>query len=235
MIPLSTQPVTKKRVLLRLSTLCITFLALLIALYAVTYLLGFPFQLNSIVNARPLDFLAVKGTLAHQLLWKTAFTIHLVGGSLGLVLGAFLFFSGLYQATTHRFLGTIYTMAILCSSVAGLYLSYYASVSPMGIFGFFLTDIGWFGCTWLGVRAVSQNELLSHKRWFLRSYAFTLIVVSFRILFQLFFNGFHWNFDIAYVTSIWLSLGLNSSIGELIIWKTYRYEDSAPTNFSRSR
>lgn len=110
---------------------------------------------------------------------------------------------------------------MLLSSTAGLYLSYFASVSLIGVIGFFITDICWFGSTWLGVQAVRRKDKVNHKKWFLRSFSFALIVVSFRILFQLFFNALQYSFNTSYVLGIWLSLSLNVVVAELIIRRKY--------------
>lgn len=206
---------------MRLAITFMVVLALLVALYGVTYLLGTPFKLSVVLPTRKLNFLALKGPLAQSLLWRTAFAIHLIGGSIGLVLGAVQFFYRFNNAYTHRVVGSCYALALLSSSTAGLYLSYFASVSRLGIIGFFVTDIGWLVSTWLGVQAVRRKNWQRHKIWFLRSYAFTLVVVSFRILFQVFFNGLRLDFDLAYTLGIWLSLGLNILVAEIIIRRKF--------------
>ncbi len=221
MFLLSSYQTSKKSIVIRLSSIFIVVMALVIALYGVTYLIKSPFELSDILPVRKLNFLVLKGALAKSLLWKTGFTIHVIGGSIGLVLGSFQFFYRSKNALMHRIAGTCYASAILCSSTAGLYLSYFASVSRMGIICFFVTDICWFVNTWLGVQAVRRKDKTNHKKWFLRSFSFTLVVVSFRILFQVFFNGQQYDFNTSYVLGIWLSLSFNIVVTEFIIFKKY--------------
>ena len=141
------------------------------------------------------------------------------------MLGAWQFFPSFRcrYKRFHRMAGSGYAVAILMSSLAGLYLCYFASVSIMGIVGFYLTNLLWLGSTVLAVRAVLRKDISSHQRWFIRSYAFTLVVVSFRLFYQLFYSVLGYDFDRAYVLGIWLSVPLNMMIAEVIVRRIQIY------------
>jgi len=56
---------------------------------------------------------------------------------------------------------------------------------PIAKFGFGFLGIGWFTTTWFAYTSARAKNILSHRRWMIRSYALTLAVVSIRPLFSM--------------------------------------------------
>ena len=88
--------------------------------------------------------------------------------------------------------------------------------------GFFVLAILWIGTTIAGWREIRRGRRLEHARWMVRSYAFALSAVHFRVaqtaLYLLGVFG-----DDAYVAAIWISAIASAMQGEVLAAQIVRF------------
>lgn len=115
--------------------------------------------------------------------WITILYIHIILGTVALVLGPLQFNKKLRQKNKqlHKNIGKIYVGSILIAFLAGLYLSYYGTGGLTGVIGFYSLEFAWVIPTLVGYLKIRKKDIKSHQEWMLRSYAVTLTFVSFRI------------------------------------------------------
>lgn len=113
----------------------------------------------------------------------TATFLHLSGGLIALVVGAFQVNSGLrtQYLSLHRVLGRIYVVAVLVGGVAGLVLAVGSFGGLAAHFGFGLLAVCWIVTTLTAYGHIRAGNVAAHRAWMLRSYALTLAGVSLRV------------------------------------------------------
>lgn len=153
--------------------------------------------------------------------WVYILYLHIAGGSIAFVTGPFQFFRKPVgkKAKWHRKIGYAYVCSIIAASVAGAYLSYYATGGPIAGFGFLALDIAWLATTIIAMRKVLQKKFIDHQEWMLRSYAVTFAFVSFRVLSVLLLLFAHMPIQSAAKICAWLCWILNLGAAE---WMIYR-------------
>ncbi len=104
-----------------------------------------------------------------------------------LIIGIIAFSKRLRNASLkwHRWIGTTYCICIWISAALGIMLAIANVHGPIAKFGFGFLGIGWFTTTWFAYTSARAKNILSHRRWMIRSYALTLAVVSIRPLFSM--------------------------------------------------
>ncbi len=162
-------------------------------------------------------FIAEKGSLGTDALWRASFYTHISGGLVCLVAGPIALWVGTRRL--HRSVGKVYALAVLgWAGPSGFVLSFFAKGGLAGQSGFLLLTLLWFAATWIGVRAAMTRRLDEHRRWMLRSYALALSAIFFRII-QTGFYFVAMADDANYVASLWLSLVASLVVGE---WLAHR-------------
>ncbi len=112
-----------------------------------------------------------------------AISLHLAGGIVALVLGAFQVNSRLRSRflSIHRWSGRVYVFAAVVGGVAGFTLALHSFGGLVTHFGFGLMAICWVVATLNAYRHIRRGDLIAHRAWMLRSYALTLAAVTLRI------------------------------------------------------
>lgn len=163
-------------------------------------------------------FLAEKGETASDLLWRSAFYVHVAAGMACLAVGPLLFWNMLPRRCPglHRVLGRLYAVTVLgCAGPSGLYMAFQAKGGAIGTVGFLVLGLLWWVQTARGVLDAVARRFAEHRRWMWRSYATALSAVFFRV-FQLAIEPLGVAYDANYLISLWLSLAASVAVGE---WK----------------
>ncbi|WP_020568815.1 DUF2306 domain-containing protein [Neolewinella persica] len=150
----------------------IVFLAIGVSGYSLSY---FDFEVKSL--------LLLKEELIRQRWYQLLFYSHLAGGAVALSLGGFQFSRTLLRKRKmlHRRIGKTYLMAVAWSGSTGLFIAFLAYGGWIAKLGFAGMAIGWLFTSWRGFQTIRAGNVDAHQRWMLRSYAFTLAAVSFRL------------------------------------------------------
>jgi hypothetical protein len=118
----------------------------------------------------------------HGWLW-----LHLGGGAVTLVVGAFQFIARWWRGrpVLHRRLGQVYFVGMLAASAAAVGLIA-TTPAPLSIrIGFAATALAWLTTGLCALRAIHAGRVLHHRAWMVRNYAVTLAPVLFRLMLPL--------------------------------------------------
>jgi hypothetical protein len=129
-------------------------------------------------------FLLTKTEEVRYSIYLPAFYIHIITGSLVLILGAFQLNQGIHTRYRqwHRTAGKVYLFTVLIfTAPSGLVMSFYANGGVVAKIGFALLAILWWIFTWYGFRYATNRNWNSHRKFMLRSYALTFSAVTLRL------------------------------------------------------
>ncbi|TDR20589.1 putative membrane protein [Marinicella litoralis] len=153
----------------RISWVLMTLLALGVAGYAMMNLL-----LPSFRNPFVQQIFALS---------PSAISLHLFGGSVAMIVGAFQLNSKLRARyiVMHRWLGRVYVLAVAIGGVAGFILALNSFGGMTTHLGFGLMAVCWLATTLMAYWHIRQGNVRAHRDWMLRSYALTLAGVTLRV------------------------------------------------------
>ncbi len=111
-----------------------------------------------------------------------AAAVHFGVGGLVLLIGPFQFLPGLRakRPALHRWIGRVYVAGCLASGVAALVLSPHVHTGLVAQGGFTLLALGWIVTTSVAFVFALRRRFAEHRRWMIRSFAFTLAAVTLR-------------------------------------------------------
>lgn len=166
-------------------------------------------------------FLKLKQDLLHNLTWKVAFYLHLIGGAAAVLSGTALFFTDWIKPSSkiHKILGKIYFISIMfIGGPTGLYLGFYAEAGYLATIGFIGMSTAWMVPTFMSVYKVTNGDVEGHHKWMIRSYAMTLAGVTLRIMTPFGIHALGWSYDTTFVITAYLPWMLNLGIAEMVIF-----------------
>lgn len=171
------------------------------------------------------NFLAKKQEVVHDLLWRTAFYIHITGGMLAIITGPFQFVKKLRNKflNFHRFLGKIYIVSILIlAAPSGLLMAFYAEGGTIAVIGFFVMAVLWMITTYKAYQTIKKKDIFGHQKWMYRSFALTFAAVTLR-LYVPFASAILGISDfIVEASSAWVSWLPNLVMAEILLLKTVK-------------
>jgi hypothetical protein len=110
--------------------------------------------------------------------------MHLIGGSLALLMGPFQLWSGLRRRHMHihRWTGRLYIAGVVLAAFGSFTL---AVRSPIGVAwsaGLIVLATTWLAVTSMALLTALYRQIAAHREWMLRSYVLTFSFVIFRAL-----------------------------------------------------
>jgi len=139
-------------------------------------------------------------------LWNTGFYAHILLGGVALLVGWIQFNKRIRKKHIkfHRQIGLIYFIAVMISSLAGIYIGYYATGGPIAKSGFIILGIIWFSTTLGAFLAIKNRNILRHQQLMIYSYAACFAAVTLRIWLPLLISWHQGDFIPAYRIVAWL-------------------------------
>ncbi len=165
------------------------------------------------------EFLATKQDVIHNDAWRLAFYVHVFSSIFILLAGFPQFFRASFQRNLkiHRLLGKVYIFLILfASGPAGLLMAFYANGGFWTKLGFVILGVGWLVFTYLAYHHIRNKNLVQHRNFMIRSYAFTLSALTLRG-WMFVFSWFYMDYYLSYLIVAWLSWSANLLVAEIII------------------
>lgn len=138
-------------------------------------------------------------------LWNTAFYIHIIFGGLALLVG-WTQFSAIIRnnkLALHRTLGKVYVTCVCLSSVAAIYISFFATGGLVPAMGFFSLGVVWLSTTLMAYVSIRNLQIVKHQKMMTYSYAACFAAVTLRIWLPLLIS-ITGNFITAYSIVAWL-------------------------------
>lgn len=170
---------------------------------------------------RRFGLLGTKSTaLLENVSWNSAFYMHIIAGGIALLIG-WIQFSAAFRnkyLTLHKTIGKIYIISVLLSSVAGMYIAFYATGGWVTSLAFITLDVIWFYATTMAFIAVKKGEINKHQNFMIYSYAATFGAVTLRIWLPL-TTLLLGNFFKAYPIAAWLAFIPNMIAAYFIVKK----------------
>lgn len=115
--------------------------------------------------------------------------IHIVGGTVALLLGPFQFWTGfkMRRPQLHRMLGYGYCLGILLGGASSFVLAIRSSIPDFG-FALFFLGVAWWHTLGMALVAIRNRRFDAHRDWMIRTYVVTFGFVTFRYVveFQVF-------------------------------------------------
>ncbi len=171
-------------------------LAIIIGLYP-----GIYFLIN-----RKFGLLSSKSVeLLTNTLWNVGFYTHIILGGIALLIGWTQFSSKmrLKNLTLHKQIGKIYLIMVMFSSVAGIYIGFYATGGFASSLGFICLGVIWFYTTLKAYLHIKNKQIELHQKMMIYSYAACFSAVTLRIWLPLLVWAYG-DFVKAYVIVAWL-------------------------------
>jgi len=159
--------------------------------------------------------------LLADLCWNTAFYTHIALAGLALLIG-WIQFSASFRArnlSLHRLVGKIYVGSALLSSIAGIYIGFFATGGFVSGLGFILLGIIWFYTTLMAYLNIREKKIAAHQKMMIYSYAACFAGAALRLWLPLliYLTG---DFIIAYKIVAWLCWVPNLVLANTIIRRT---------------
>jgi uncharacterized membrane protein len=151
----------------------LAFFSLAIAMFALSY-----FFVEST------GFLSLKSTeLRNSAAWLTPFYLHLSFGALALGTGIFQFYKRFRDKHRmfHRFLGRIYFISVLISSLTAFIIIVNATGGWITQTGFSLMAIFWLYTGIMAFLKIKGGDVQQHEAWIMRNFALTFGAVTLRV------------------------------------------------------
>jgi uncharacterized membrane protein len=152
-------------------------------------------------------FLLTKAEVVRYSAYLPAFYIHIVTGSIVLMLGVFQLSQWIRSRYTawHRAAGRVYIFVILLlTAPSGFVMALYANGGLPASIAFALLALLWWFFTWKGFQNARHKHWAVHRKFMMRSYALTFAAVTLR-LYSFFFALAGFRGESIYILVAWLS------------------------------
>jgi hypothetical protein len=190
----------------------IAVLATIIGIYPVIYFL----------IDRKFGLLSQKPELIlENTIWNIAFYAHIILGGIALLIGWMQFHQKFRERNPkrHKQIGKLYVLSVFISSLAGIYIGFFATGGIVASLGFISLGIGWFFATILSFIAIKNKQVEKHKIFMFYSYALCFAAVTLRIWLPL-LSFLFGDFITAYKITAWLCWIPNVFLANILIKKS---------------
>lgn len=183
-------------------------LATLIGLYPVIYF--FVDRKFGLLNSKSAELLA-------NIFWNIGFYTHIIFGGIALLTGWIQFNSKIRikYVKLHRNVGMIYLVAVALSSLAGVYIGFFATGGLIASLGFITLGLIWFYTTIKAYFYIKARQIDQHQNMMVYSYAACFAAVTLRIWLPL-LTMICGDFFKAYLIVAWLCWVPNLCVAYLI-------------------
>jgi len=149
--------------------------------------------------------------------WNIGFYTHIILGGIALLIGWTQFSSKIRirNLTLHKQIGKIYLIAVILSSMAGVYIGFFATGGLIASSGFICLGIIWFYTTLQSYLYIKNKQVEQHQKMMIYSYAACFAAVTLRIWLPL-LTLIYGDFAKAYVIVAWLCWIPNLIVASLI-------------------
>jgi uncharacterized membrane protein len=149
--------------------------------------------------------------------WNLGFYTHIILGGLALLIGWTQFSTSFRNKNLqlHRKLGKVYVISVLFSSLAGIYIGFFATGGIISKLGFICLGFVWLSSTLIAYQYIRKGQIERHQKMMIYSYAACLAAVTLRIWLPVLSITFH-NFIVAYTIVAWLCWVPNIIVANII-------------------
>lgn len=158
--------------------------------------------------------------LLSYLPWNLAFYCHIFLGGLALLIGWIQFHKKIRnkRIRLHRTIGKIYVVSAVFSSMAGIFIGFFANGGIISKVGFVCLGLIWFISTLLAFDYIRKGDVINHQKMMIFSYAACFAAVMLRLWLPLLIIIFS-DFILAYRIVAWLCWVPNLIVASFIVRK----------------
>jgi uncharacterized membrane protein len=104
--------------------------------------------------------------LLNNVLWNLSFYTHIIFGGIALLIGWPQFLTRFRQRRplSHQWIGKAYILSVLLSSIAGIYIAFYATGGIISSLGFICLGVIWFYSTLRAYLAIRKGQVDRHRK-----------------------------------------------------------------------
>lgn len=198
-----------KNIINKIGSVIFGALAMLIGLYAFSYLVLD--MSDGLLSQKSQELL-------NNTLWNIGLYGHLTLGGIALFIGWTQFSSKLRKKrmNLHRALGKAYVISVLISGICAVYIGFYATGGMVSSVGFISLGLIWLSSTYLAYTAIKNGNLQTHQNMMIVSYAACFSAVTLRLWLPILIplTG---NFVSAYQIVAWLCWVPNLAVASFLI------------------
>ena len=189
----------------------IVVLAITIGLYPSIYF--FIDRKFGLLNSKSDELLA-------NIFWNMSFYTHIIFGGIALLIGWTQFSARIRSnnLNIHKQIGKIYLIAVILSSIAGIYIGFFATGGLISSLGFISLGIIWFYTTLKAYLYIKHKQIEQHQRMMIYSYAACFAAVTLRLWLPL-LTMLYGDFVKAYLIVAWLCWIPNMIVANIIAKK----------------
>lgn len=168
------------------------------------------------------SFLSFKTNLKRELnlpVWLNVMYVHVAFACIAMASGLVNFsarFLLLYRKL-HRVNGYLYIVSVLIVVISSGYMAPYATGGKISSMGFNLLNILWPVITITALVYIKKKQMIKHRNWMIRSYAFCFTNMLIHLIAALFHQGFGFQYPESYTIGVYGSIALLLIIPEITI------------------
>jgi len=201
----------KKRKMLYGTLACVSMLFILYTLLQ-----------NYIIDPEAIGFLRHKTGLKRELnlpVWLNVMYVHVAFACIAMAAGLLNFSNRILEnwRKLHRINGYIYLVSVLLVVLTSGYMAPYATGGKITSMGFNLLNLLWPFLTIMALVQIKKKQIIRHRNWMIRSYAFCFTNMIIHLITALFHQGFGLIYATSYTIGVYSSIALLLIIPEVVI------------------
>jgi len=194
----------------KIAFILLAVFSILISFYPISYF----------IQERTFGLLQFKSPeLLQNTLWNIFFYAHIIPGGIALLVGWSQFSKNFRKKrmSLHRLIGKVYVIAVMISSISGIYISFSATGGLVSKLGFMLLGLIWFSSTAIAFQAIRNGKVETHQKFMIYSYAACFAAVTLRLWMPILMGITAGDFIPAYKIVAWLSWVPNLLVAYTIV------------------
>jgi len=177
---------------------------------------------NYIFDPGAEGFLNHKTGLKRELnlpVWLNVMYVHVAFACIAMLAGLLNFSNRFFEKSRklHRINGYVYIVSVLLVVVTSGYMAPHATGGKISSMGFNLLNLIWPAITITALVQIKKKQILKHRNWMIRSYAFCFTNMAIHLITSLFHQGFGFTYSGSYTIGVYCAIALLLIIPEVII------------------
>lgn len=167
-------------------------------------------------------FLSHKTGLKRELnlpVWLNVMYVHVAFACIAMLAGLLNFSNRIFDKSRkfHRINGYVYLVSVLLVVLTSGYMAPHATGGKISSMGFNILNLIWPAITITALVQIKKKQIIRHRNWMIRSYAFCFTNMFIHLITSLFHQGFGFSYAGSYTIGVYGSIALLLIIPEIII------------------
>jgi hypothetical protein len=193
----------------------------LLACVSILFIL-YALMVNYIIDPGAEEFLSEKTGLKRELnlpVWLNVMHVHVAFACIAMAAGLLNFSNRIFEKSRkfHRINGYVYLVSVLLVVITSGYMAPYATGGKISSMGFNVLNILWLLITIMAFVQIKKKQIIRHRNWMIRSYAFCFTNMLIHLITSLFHQGFGLVYATSYTIGVYGSIVLLLVIPDVII------------------